>query len=488
MQLRVSEVRQLTKDGHAKYPPLYSDGPRLYFREGTPGNFLLFQVSSTGGDTLQVPSQFTSMLDISPDRSEFLAGNFTEPRTDVPIWVVPLPSGSPHRFNDISAHEATWSPDGRTIAFAAGHELYLGGENDADVRKIVAVEGWPWFIRWSPNGKTLRFTQQGATTDSRSLWEVSIDGRDLHPVLAGWSTQPSECCGSWTSDGKYFVFESRHGGRPDIWAIQQKAGLLDLGHHEPFRLTTGPMDYSGLLPNREAAKLFVDGFTRRGEVRRYEPRSKQFVPYLPGIAAEGLSFSRDGQKVAYVSVPEGRLWQSKTDGSDKVQLTLAPMRTAMPRWSPDAKKIAFMGSLPGKPWKIYVVSTDGASLQQLTSGEANDGDPNWSPDGNMIVFGGEPDLGGGSQQSQSAGEAKTTLQTLDLTNGQVSTVPGSENLFSPRWSPDGRFLAAQWADSTKLLLYDFEKRRWKDLVQVNADYFSWSHDGKYVYLTTAGAG
>jgi WD40 repeat protein len=88
---------------------------------------------------------------------------------------------------------------------------------------------------------------------------------------------------------------------------------------------------------------------------------------------------------------------------------------------------------------------------------------------------------------QPLGEAKTTLQLLNLTNGQVSTVPGSENLWSPRWSPDGHYLAAQSADSTKLLLYDFEKRKWEDLVQVNADYFSWSHDGKYIYLTAVGA-
>jgi len=176
-------------------------------------------------------------------------------------------------------------------------------------------------------------------------------------------------------------------------------------------------------------------------------------------------------------VPDGRLWESKTDASDKVQLTLPPMRTAMPRWSPDGKRIVFMGSLPGKPWKIYIVSADGASLQQLTFGATNDGDPNWSPDGNLIVFGGVPPY-----QDSTVG-----LKILNATNGQISTIPSSENVYSPRWSPDGRYLAAQSVDSTKLLIYDFEKRKWEDLVQVNADYFSWSHDGKYIYLTSAGA-
>jgi serine/threonine protein kinase/Tol biopolymer transport system component len=479
-QLRVVDIKQLTNDGHTKYPPIYSDGPRLYFREGIPGYFLLFQVSSAGGDTLQVPSPFTSMLDISPDRSEFLAGNFTAPQTDVPIWVVPLPAGSPHRFANVSAHEATWSPNGNTIVYATGHELYLAAADGTAIRRIISVEGWPLFIRWSPNGKVLRFTQRGATTTSTSLWEVSVEGGNLHPVLADWSTQPSECCGNWTSDGKYFVFESQHGGRLDIRAIQEKQGLFDIRHHEPFRLTTGPTNYSGLLPSREATTLFVDGFTSRGEVRKYDAHSKQFIPYLSGITAEGLSFSRDGQRVAYVTVPDGRLWQSKTDGSEKLQLTLAPMRTALPRWSPDAKKIAFMGSMPGKPWKIYVVSADGSSLRQMTSGESNDGDPSWSPDGKMLVFGGEPDLERGSQKS------RTALQILNLANDQLSTVPGSENLFSPRWSPDGRYLAAQSVDSTKLVLYDSQKRRWSDVVQANANYFSWSHDGKFIYLTTAG--
>ena len=481
VSLRVTEIRALTSDGLTKYPPLFTDGPRLYFREGPLGAFVLYQVSSAGGETVQVPTQVTTMLDISPDRSEFLAGTFTAPQVDVPLWVVPLPAGAPHRLSSFYGHDATWSPDGQKIAYAKARELDLTSENGSDTHKIVGVEGWPFWIRWSPDGKTLRFSQSGATANSNSLWEVSLDGSNLHALLPGWSGESSQCCGNWTADGKYYVFESHRGGRDDIWAIRESGAFFATWHREPIRLTTGPMNYSGALPSRDGARLFVDGHTSRGEVQRYDPKLKQFVPYLPGIAAEGVSFSRYGKRVAYVTVPDGTLWQSKVDGSERVQLTLAPMRAAMPRWSPDGKRIAFMGSLPGKNWKIYSVSTDRASPQQLTFGTGDDGDPNWSPDGNLLVFGGEPDLQGGSVES------RTSIRVLNLTTNQSSTVPGSEGLFSPRWSPDGRYLAAQAADSSKLLLYDFHTLKWADFAKVNAAYFNWSHDGQYIYLTTDAA-
>jgi len=476
MPPRITDIRQLTNDGRTKYTPLFTDGPRIYFREGTPGHFALYQVSSAGGETVEIPSQITTMLDISPDRSEFMGRDVTAPNTDTPIWIVPLPVGAPHRLGGIVGHDATYSPDGEKIAYGKGRELYLTSKDGSDSRKIVAVDGLPFAIGWSPDGKALRFTQ--AATDANSLWEVSVDGKNLHQLLSQWNGQSSDCCGNWTADGKYYIFESYHGGQGDIWAISETGGLFGKRHRQPVRLTTGLMNFSGSLPSRGSARIFVDGFTQRGEVQKYDAKSKQFVSYLPGIAAEGLSFSRDGERVVYVTVPDGILWASKTDGSGRVQLTLAPMRAAMPRWSSDGKRIAFMGSLPGKVWKIYVVSTDGGSPQQLTFGEGGDADPNWSPDSNSLVFGGQ-----WLYESKTATHA---IQVLNLASNQISTVPGSDGLFSPRWSPDGHHLAALSADVTKLLLYDFDTRKWQEIANVAASYLSWSHDGQYVYFTTSG--
>jgi len=54
---------------------------------------------------------------------------------------------------------------------------------------------------------------------------------------------------------------------------------------------------------------------------RYDMETGQFVSYLSGISAEGVSFSSDGKWVAYVTYPEETLWRMRTDGSERLQLT-----------------------------------------------------------------------------------------------------------------------------------------------------------------------
>ena len=73
------------------------------------------------------------------------------------------------------------------------------------------------------------------------------------------------------------------------------------------------------------------------------------------------------------------------------------------------------------------------------------------------------------------------IHMADLKNSQVSDMPGSENLFSPRCSPDGRYVAGLSADSTKLMLYDAEKKSWSQLAMSRFGFENWSHDGKYLY-------
>src|SRR5262249_17538791 len=161
------------------------------------------------------------------------------------------------------------------------------------------------------------------------------------------------------------------------------------------------------------------------------------------------------------------LWRSKVDGSQQLQLTFSPLQAGMPRWSPDGKRIAFIGETPGiGAWHIYVVSADGGtSAQQLAPTWGEMVDASWSPDGNSLMFG-LPRRGAGTSATHRG------VHILDLRTGQVSTVPGSEGLFSPRWSPDGRYIAAmplpadESTDPSKVVLFDFTTQEWVDLAKI----------------------
>ena len=67
-----------------------------------------------------------------------------------------------------------------------------------------------------------------------------------------------------------------------------------------------------------------------------------------------------------------------------------------------------------------------------------------------------------------------------------STLPDSEGLYSPRWSPDGRFVAAVGKDLRKLVLFDFTTQHWQDVVLMDSvGHLAWSRKGEYIYFDAA---
>ena len=197
----------------------------------------------------------TALADISPNGSELLIGHFNSAK-EVPIYVLPLPAGLPRRVGDIAVHDASWSPNGEQIVYARGNELYVAKRDGSESRRLATLPGpadWP---RWSPDGTKLRFTVHDPKTGSQALWEIASDGTHLRPLLPGWSNPPAECCGNWTPDEKYFVFQSeRVPNTINLWAIQENSGFLRKHNPEPTQLTTGPTLMFGPVPSRDGKKM-----------------------------------------------------------------------------------------------------------------------------------------------------------------------------------------------------------------------------------------
>jgi Tol biopolymer transport system component len=74
------------------------------------------------------------------------------------------------------------------------------------------------------------------------------------------------------------------------------------------------------------------------------------------------------------------------------------------------------------------------------------------------------------------------IYVLNLKNNSLSVLPGSEGLFSPRWSPDGRYIAAMPLKQNMLVVFDFERQSWTEFAECSTDNPAWSSDGKYIYL------
>jgi Tol biopolymer transport system component len=411
--------------------------------------------------------------DISASGSALLVGTSTGTAGEGSVWAFPLPAGSPRRLGDLVVNSAAWSPDTSDLVFSKGQEIFTANSDGGNPRKLATVGGWVEGLRFSPDSHRLRFTVVDFKTDSNSLWELNRDGSGLHPLLPGWNDSPQECCGNWTPDGKYFLFQSFRAGRNNIWVLPERAHRFG-GHAQPTQLTNGPLDFTLPVPSRDGKKIFSVGVQPRAELVRYAAKTG-FLPYLSGISAIGLAFSPDGQWVAYISVPEQALWRSKVDGSNRLQLTnSSTMWAALPRWSPDGRQIVFMGRTLNTSWRAYLVSPNGGAPQDLIPGAEAGFDPSWSPDGESVIL-----------SLHNAGVTHRGISILDLETKKVSDLPGAESLFSPRWSPDGKYIAAITTDSQKLMLFDRATARWSELATMTTiGYPSWSHDGQYLYFDT----
>jgi Tol biopolymer transport system component/DNA-binding winged helix-turn-helix (wHTH) protein len=479
---RITGYTQITRDGHTKglgFGGLVAGGERLYIQEIELDRFVISEVSVSGGETAILPTSLRdlSIEDISPNGATLLLAEGTE--VEGPLWALPLPAGSPRRLGDLFVNSATWSPVTSNLFFSKGQEILIANSDGGNPRKLAIVGGLAEGLRISPDGHRLRFTVVDVKRGSSSLWELNRDGSGLHALLPGWNEFPQECCGNWTVDGKYFLFQSFRAGRKNVWVLPEGAHWFRR-RAEPTQLTNGPLDFTLPVPSRDGKRIFVVGMQTRAELVRYDAK-KGFIPYLGGMSAIGLAFSPDGQWVAYISVPDQALWRSKVDGSDRLQLTNASeMWAGLPRWSPDGKQIVFMGRTISTNWRAYVISSSGGAPRDLIPGADAGFDPTWSPGGESIVL--SMHYAGLSLHDQT--DASRGISILDLKTENVSDLPGSENLFSPRWSPDGKYIAAITVDSQRLMLFDRASARWTELANMTIGYPSWSHDGQYLYFDT----
>jgi DNA-binding winged helix-turn-helix (wHTH) protein/Tol biopolymer transport system component len=494
--LRVTGTNPITNDDHGGWIA-GTDGARIYFNHDPPTSTAFWgvsMVSVSGGEIQKLRLGVGPVLlwDVSRDGSNLLVGSLVESSLEhSALWSVDVPGGPAHFITKVEkSWSFRWSPDGKYIAYSPEREgqpgLYVMGRDGADVHKLVAAKVGIWDLAWSPDGSRIRFT------DGDSLWEVSSAGTNLHPVFPKWKGPAGQCCGQWTSDGDFYLFLAgsafpRFLWTPDgefssqIWALDERHHFLLSASPDPVQLTSGPIRWERPIPSKDGNKIFARGTTTRGELVRFDQTSKQLRPFLGGISAEFLTYSKDRAQIAYVTYPDGILWRAKADGTERLQLTNPPLYPILCRWSPDGSQILFealhdpTAAQPDpSPASLYVMPAQGGALRPLLSGDdgRSPGDGVWSPDGRRVLYAIGPN-----------GQKDRSLRIFDLDSGKVSEVPGSNGLYSPRWSPDGRYFAAMPRSCDTIRLFEIQTQQWSTLVEHRGiwGFPTWSHDSKFLY-------
>jgi Tol biopolymer transport system component/DNA-binding winged helix-turn-helix (wHTH) protein len=452
---RISDPVQINHDGYPK-DLAGTDGSRLYLSLSFSGPQRIAQVAMAGGEIAPFPVPLPNPIlhDVSQDGSSFLVGS--EENGQQSLWDLQVPGGTVRRMANGVIQSAAWSTDGRSVVYSTqANDIFMVKSDGTDLRKLVAAEdhnrAWAGNFAWSPDGAIIRFNR------GYRLWEVSSDGSGLHQVLPDWRPSSKLFCGHWTPDGKFFLFLARDhpsSAVRQIWALDESRTSAPQTPSDPVQLTSGPIFWDRPIPGRDGKKIFASGFIRRGEMVRYHAPTRELKPWLGGISAEHLSYSPDGKSIVYVSYPEGILWRANPDGTNPIQLTGPPYYPLNPRWSPDGSRILFCSDQDqgGGDYRIYIVSSQGGTPQPILPDDRGPQiDPNWSPDGRKIIF-----------ASGVPYTPEVVLRILDLASHQIVTLPGSQGISSPRWSPDSRFVAGI-NQSFGCSVFDFDSRRWSEL-------------------------
>jgi hypothetical protein len=256
------------------------------------------------------------------------------------------------------------------------------------------------------------------------------------------------------------------GPRSDLFVVDERSWLP---WSEPAvrSLTNGPTSFTDVGLNPDGTGLLAFGEVRRGELQRYDRQERRFERVLAGESVGFVDYSPDGEWVAWVAYPEETLWRARGDGTERLRLTRTPSRALFPSWSPDGKRIAYIGIDEGDRRSLRLVSADEGLMEVVGSEEGfRYWNPCWLPDGTLLYS---------SMSSRQRG-----IRRLDPSALATTPLEGAEDLLFPRCGPQGQVLAGRLRDGILGAVVRWrEDDDWQE-IGPHRSYPNWTRDGEAI--------
>jgi TolB protein len=498
-------------DCNASFSP---DGQWVLFTSRRDGSADIYRVRPSGKDLQRLTNHraFDDQAVLSPDGQRVAFVSSRSGQAD--IWILELPSRKLRNLTNHPGgdYRPAWSPDGQWLAFTSDRdsqgaqaktpgspfapqqttEIYMQRADGSGLKQLTDGDASVGSATWSPDGKQIAFYEASAV-DWRALSRhfpiqdasppfsqiVSIEvssgkrkylttdaGRKLSPqwismdrvsyiradsvekanaprrAVNYWSegiqftdgkTGPKGLFAhvSWSPDGKQMVFHRELAGQwpPVIQSFSGDAG---------FRLTrTGIFpsyspDGRSLVSNTANAAIVHNSImvmNSDGTNRRivFDDSTRNSVAPVWSPTGDRIAFGLGGYN-SFNRSRSGQVVMIGIDGSGMRSVT--PQNTVnygFPSWSPDGKRMV-LRYVEGMTKGLAILDVESGKLSPLTSGAWNDNFPAWSPQGDLILFTSDRD---GDWELY-------TIRTDGRELKRLTSSPGNDA--HPAWSPDGRWI------------------------------------------------